>query len=90
MAAFRARIASASPRAVCFTAGRAFDEVFPRVRRTTGWGRQPVTLEGAEVWVMPSTSGLASKWRAEGQRVIAELAASLRPHLDGLASRAPA
>ena len=80
--AFRARIAGAAPRAVCFTAARPFDEVFSGVRATSGWGRQPVTFEGVEgcaVWVMPSTSGLASKWRAEGRQVLADLAASLQP-----------
>ncbi len=89
--AFRARIAAAAPRAVCFTAARPFDEVFPGVRLASGgasdsaggWGRQPVAFEGIEgcsVWVMPSTSGLAAKWRAEGRQVLAELAASL--HVD--------
>jgi TDG/mug DNA glycosylase family protein len=78
--AFTARIAAAQPRALCFTAGRACDEVFPGVRGASVWGRLPVTLPGAEVcqvWVMPSTSGLAVRWRAEGDRVLRDLAASL-------------
>lgn len=80
--AFRARIAAASPRIVCFTAGRAFDEVFPSARIASHWGRQTVTFEGIEgcaVWVMPSTSGLAAKWRSEGRQVLADLTASLQP-----------
>ena len=51
--------------------------LFPRVRTAKTWGRQPVTLEGAEVWVMPSTSGRAAGYRAEVHRVLADLAASL-------------
>ena len=72
--AFRRRIAYARPHAVCFTTTRAFEAVCPGVRAAGSWGRQPVTLEGAEVWVMPSTSGRAAGWRAEVHRVLAELA----------------
>ena len=77
--AFRRRIAYARPRAVCFTTARAFGLLFPGVRPAGCWGRQPVTLEGAELWVMPSTSGRASGWRDEVQRVMAELAQRLGP-----------
>lgn len=81
--AFTARIAAAQPRALCFTGGRQCDEVFPGVRHiggSAGWGRLPATLPGleaCEIWVMPSTSGLAARWRAEGDRVLRELAAAL-------------
>lgn len=75
--AFERRIAFASPRAVCFTTTRAFDVLFPRVRAPGTWGRQPVRIAGAEVWVMPSTSGRAAGYRKEGQRVLAELACAL-------------
>lgn len=75
--AFRRRIAYARPRTVCFTTTRAFGVLFPGVRETRSWGRQPTTLEGARAWVMPSTSGRASGWRDEVRRVLAELAASL-------------
>ena len=51
--------------------------IFPGVRETKGWGRQPATLAGAEVWVMPSTSGRAVAYRAEVHRVLGELATSL-------------
>lgn len=85
---FIERIAAAQPCAICFTSGRACDEVFPGVRRanrTSGWGRLPVTfpgstfpgMEACAVWVMPSTSGLAARWRAEGDRVLRDLAAAL-------------
>lgn len=82
---FTARIVAARPRTVCFTGGRQCDEVFPGVRKTAGWGQLPVTfpgstppgLEACAVWVMPSTSGLAVRWRAEGDRVLRDLAASL-------------
>lgn len=76
-AAFRARIAGASPRAVCLTSSRAFDVLFPKVRTSGAWGRQPVTLEGASVWVMPSTSGRAVAHREHVHRVLAELAVYL-------------
>lgn len=75
--AFRRRIAYASPRAVCFTTTRAFDVLHPRVRRPEQWGRQPVAIEGASVWVMPSTSGRAARYRAEVHRVLRELAIEL-------------
>ena len=92
---FRERMAAASPspRAVCFTAGRAVDEVFPGMRAASAWGRQPVTFAGSEdseVWVMPSTSGLAAKWRAEGRQVFADLAARLHASLTPRAPLAPA
>jgi TDG/mug DNA glycosylase family protein len=75
--AFRRRIAYASPRAVCFINTRAFDVLFPKIRAANGWGRQPVTIEGAQVWVMPSTSGRAMSYRDHVHRVLRELAAEL-------------
>ena len=75
--AFEHRIAYAAPRAVCFTTTRAFDVLFPRVRASGTWGRQPVDIAGAEVWVMPSTSGRAAGYREEGRRVLEELACAL-------------
>ena len=76
-AAFRGRIAYAAPRALCFTTTRAFELLFPGVREPGHWGRQPVAIEGAQVWVMPSTSGRAAGWRDEVQRVLGELARDL-------------
>lgn len=75
--AFERRIVYASPRAVCFTTTRAFDVLFPRVRASGAWGRQPVDIVGVDVWVMPSTSGRAAGYREEGRRVLAELACAL-------------
>ena len=75
--AFNSRIAYASPRAVCFTSTRAFDLLFPKVRAANGWGRQPVTIQGAQAWVMPSTSGRAIRHRHHVHRVLGELAAAL-------------
>ena len=74
---FERRIACASPRAVCFTTTRAFDVLFPQVRASGTWGRQPVEVAGTDVWVMPSTSGRAAGYRDEGRRVLAELAGAL-------------
>lgn len=75
--AFRRRIAYASPRAVCFTSTRAFDLLFPKIRTANDWGRQPVTIEGAQAWVMPSTSGRAMRHRDHVHRVLQELATEL-------------
>ncbi len=75
--AFRRRVAYARPRAVCFTTTRGFQACFPGVRTASEWGRQPATLEGAEVWVMPSTSGRAAAHRVHVHRVLAELAERL-------------
>lgn len=76
--AFRERIASASPRAVGFTATRPFAAIYPRAWRAHQWGRQDVPLlEGAEVWVMPSPSGRAAGYHGEIDRVLAGLAESL-------------
>ena len=73
----RRRIAYARPRAVCFTTTRGFAAVFPRVRQPKAWGAQPCSLEGAAVWLMPSTSGRAAAFRAEGERVLRALAVDL-------------
>ncbi|MEX1022649.1 MAG: uracil-DNA glycosylase family protein, partial [Dehalococcoidia bacterium] len=76
--AFLDRIALASPRAVCFTATRPFEAVYPRAWRPRAWGRQDVApLAGAEVWVMPSPSGRAAGYHHAIDRVLADLATSL-------------
>lgn len=74
---FERRIAYARPRVVCFTSTRIFDHLFRGVRPPGQWGRQPVTVAGAEAWVMPSTSGRAIAYRAEVPRVLADLAQRL-------------
>lgn len=81
--AFRARLASARPRAVCFTGGRQFDDLFPGVRPPNRWGLQPVGLDGAAVWVIPSTSGRAAAYRGQIAEVLDALAHSL--HVGGAA-----
>lgn len=76
--AFRDRIRAARPRAVCFTSTRGFGALYPRAWRSRSWGHQPVpTLEGAEVWVMPSPSGRAAAYHGETAAVLAALAESL-------------
>jgi TDG/mug DNA glycosylase family protein len=77
--AFRRRIAYARPLAVCFTTTRGFHACFPGVRTANHWGLEPVRLEGAAVWLMPSTSGRAVAHRAHVHRVLADLAKSLAP-----------
>ena len=76
--AFRARLAPATTRAVCFTAVRPFATLYPGAWRARGWGRQDVPpLEGAQVWVMPSPSGRAAAYHREIDTVLAALAADL-------------
>jgi len=76
--AFRDRIAAAAPRAICFTATRSFEALYPRSWTSGNWGRQDVEpLAGATIWVMPSPSGLASGHHHEIDRVLSELAQSL-------------
>jgi len=85
LADFHPRIRYASPRAVCFTATRPFEAVYPGQWRTRGWGQQDVPpLEGASVWVMPSPSGRAAGYHGEIDRVLVDLAAWLadRRHED--------
>lgn len=75
--AFRKRIAYARPHIVCFTNTRAFSLLFPGIRQSGEWGSQPVTLDNANVWLMPSTSGRASSWRTTVDQVFSELALTL-------------
>ncbi len=75
---FRRRIAHASPRAVCFTATRPFEALYPHAWQARNWGPQEVApLEGAAVWVMPSPSGRAAAYHHEIPRVLGALATSL-------------
>ena len=55
--AFERRIADAAPRAVCFNGAKVFDALYPGARAPRTWGRQRRDIGGAEIWVMPSTSG---------------------------------
>jgi len=76
--AFHDRIAAAAPRAICFTATRSFEALYPRAWKSGNWGRQDVEpLAGAAVWVMPSPSGLAAGHHSEIDRVLSDLAESL-------------
>jgi TDG/mug DNA glycosylase family protein len=75
--AFRRRVRYAQPRAICLTSTRALDAIWPGLRASGSWGRQDVTLEGATVWVMPSTSGRAAAYRGEVTRILDELADAL-------------
>ena len=49
----------------------------PGVRQPEQWGRQPIEVEGATAWVMPSTSGRAAGYRTHVHRVLRELAVDL-------------
>ncbi len=81
--AFLERIEYASPRAICFTAARPFQAVYPGHWRPRAWGRQHVpplteTLRHTEVWVMPSPSGRAAAYHKDIDAVLESLAHSLR------------
>ena len=71
------RIAEFSPRMVCFNSKEAFDLAFPGKWRPGRWCRQSVKIAGAEVWVMPSTSGLASGYHKHIPRVLKQMAQEL-------------
>ncbi|MCK9486579.1 MAG: mismatch-specific DNA-glycosylase [Dehalococcoidia bacterium] len=93
--AFLARLAHASPRAVCFTATRPFEAVYPGQWRAHGWGRQDVpapagTPPETQVWVMPSPSGRAAGYHAQIDRVLADLAAALGRGVRGARTRGAA
>lgn len=75
---FERRIAEASPWAVCFTDTGTFDVLFPGLRPRNTWGRMPASLAGAQLWVMPSTSGQAAKYHSKIPGVLSDLAAALR------------
>ena len=74
---FHQRLKYATPRAVCFTSSRAFDVLFPNRRSTGTWGYQFNSFNGASIWVMPSTSGRAARYRKHVSSVLAELSACL-------------
>jgi G:T/U-mismatch repair DNA glycosylase len=75
--AFRRCIAYDLPRAVCFTSIGAFNLLFPKIRARNGWGCQSVTIEGAQIWVMSSTSDRTMLHRDHVQRVLQELTAAI-------------
>ncbi len=54
----RARIAYYRPQVVAFTSKRGASEVLVKPTGKLLYGVQPEALEGAEVWVLPSTSPL--------------------------------
>lgn len=72
------------PRVAVF-GGRGIYSVFARAalgltaRDIAGrpWGRQPEALGATELWVIPSSSGLASKWHAERLRLLRSLTEKL-------------
>ena len=64
------------PRCVAFLGVGAYRTAFARPKAVTG--RQPETLEGALVWVLPNPSGLNANYRpADFARLFAELRAAV-------------
>lgn len=61
--------------------GRGIYAVFARVAlglpaselHGRAWGRQPETVGATELWVVPSSSGLASKWHAKRLELLREI-----------------
>ena len=74
---FERRIAAASPRMICFNGKQAFEAVFPGEWRPGQWGCQRVKIAGAQVWVMPSTSGAARRHREHNGCVLEDIARAL-------------
>ena len=58
--ALREKLRTFRPRRVAFTSKNAGQAALSR--KVSSYGRQPECLEGAEIWVLPSPSGLASKF----------------------------
>jgi TDG/mug DNA glycosylase family protein len=58
VSALRAKIEHYAPRALAFNGKRAAQEVYGR--KTLDYGQQDEPIEGATVFVLPSTSGLAT------------------------------
>lgn len=73
--ALQEKLLGCKPRAVCFVGKLAYAEF--SARRDVAFGRQPVTLGRAVLFVMPSSSGRANQLQAERQRVLAEVLAYL-------------
>lgn len=71
----RGKIAHYQPKVVAFTSKRGASETLGKPTGKLPYGLQPETLEGAELWVMPSTSPLAhthfslEPWQALAARV---------------------
>lgn len=71
----RNKIRQFQPHIVAFTSKRGAAETLGRPTSQFPYGPQPEALEGAEVWVLPSTSPLAhtffdlQPWQALAQRV---------------------
>ena len=62
VAAFVAKMRRHRPRAVAFTSKTAAALFFGRPTAAVGLGRQEGTLDGAALFVLPSTSGQARRW----------------------------
>ncbi|MEC9432169.1 MAG: mismatch-specific DNA-glycosylase [Pseudomonadota bacterium] len=60
--ALRARLAAAAPRLVAFNGKRPAAAALGIASGRLRFGRQAAPWAGAEIWVLPSTSGLAARW----------------------------
>ena len=78
------KLKDCQPRVAAFC-GRGIFDVFARIElglsrgRLHGrhWGVQPETVGVTSLWVIPNSSGLASKWRSERLRQLRNLGATL-------------
>ncbi|WID95449.1 mismatch-specific DNA-glycosylase [Bosea vestrisii] len=75
VAGFHARMALNLPRMIAFNGKRAASTVLGQQSAQLGFGLQPQRLAGVDVFVLPSTAGLASRyWSIEPWRELAALA----------------
>jgi TDG/mug DNA glycosylase family protein len=69
---FVARMAASSPRFVAFNGKRAAQAVLGPKSLSSGYGQQAASLAGAQVYVLPSTSGAAAGfWSIEPWKQLA-------------------
>ncbi len=80
----RRRIAFYRPQVVAFTSKRAAGEVLGLPTGKLSYGLQQARLEGAEVWVLPSTSPLGhNHFQLTPWRALAQHLSSRAPELPG-------
>lgn len=79
----RAKLRAHRPRLVAFTSKRGAAETLGVPTGTLPYGQHPEPLEGAEVWVLPSTSPLArSHFRLDPWQALAARVQALRGNPD--------
>ncbi len=83
-------ISESQPRVAVF-GGRGIYSVFARVALGVSavelsrrpWGKQPETVGESALWVIPSSSGLASKWHAQRLQLLRALGQRMNGRIGG-------